>query len=69
MRSDGIKLKDIDPIHALMPYFFKRSCDSTVLVTLNIPFDPIHEYTRRKRAQGQPLSHLAVIIAAQLCAP
>ena len=66
MRSDGTRLKDIDLIHALMPYFFKRRCDSTVLVTLNIPFDPIHEYTRRKRTQGQPLSHLAVILAAAL---
>jgi chloramphenicol O-acetyltransferase len=64
MRSDGIRLKNIDLIHALMPYFFKRRCDSAVLVTLNIPFDPIHAYTRRKRTEGQPLSHLAVILAA-----
>jgi pyruvate/2-oxoglutarate dehydrogenase complex dihydrolipoamide acyltransferase (E2) component len=66
MRTDGIPVKNVDPMHTLMSRLLPRRCDSTVMVTLNIPLDPIRSYTRIKRRESRPVSHLAVIVAASL---
>ena len=66
MRSDGILIQSADPLHSIMPYIMKRRCDSMVMVTLNIPLDPLKNYTRKKRREGGAVSHLAVIVAAVL---
>ena len=64
MGSDRRRVRQSDPIHALMPYLMDRRCDSTIMSTLHIPLDPIRSYLRRKRREGQAISHMALILAA-----
>lgn len=64
MRSDGSRVKDSDPIHTLMPYFMNRRCDSTVMVALSIPLEPMRRFMREKRRENRAVSHIAVILSA-----
>ena len=66
MSFDRRRVRQDDPIHALMPYLMDRRCDSTILVTLNIALDPIRAYLKRKRLENKALSHMALILAATL---
>lgn len=64
MSSDRTRVKDSDPIHTLMPYIMDRRCDSTVMVTLDIPLAPIRSFMRQKRRENRAVSHIAVILSA-----
>ena len=66
MSFDRTRVRQEDPIHALMPFLMDRRCDSTIMTTLNIPLEPIRSYLIRRRAEGRPLSHMALILAAMV---
>ena len=66
MRADGKKLKGADPMYTVAPHIMTKRNDAMNMITLNIPYDPIHKYLNAKRKQGNPLSHMAVLIAAYL---
>lgn len=66
MRADGKRLRNTDPMYTVAAYVMSKRVDSMNMVTLDIPYDPIHEYLNKKRGEGVSLSHLGVIIAAYL---
>ncbi len=66
MRADGKKLKGADPMYTVAPHIMTKRNDAMNMITLDIPYDPIHEYLNAKRKEKTPLSHMAVIIAAYL---
>ena len=66
MRADGKRLRNTDPMYTVAAYVMNKRVDSMNMVTLNIPYDPIHEYLNEKRKQGIAISNLGVIIAAYL---
>ena len=66
MRCDGIKVKNCDPIYALIPYFLTKRYDAMNMTTIDIPVEPMKKYINEKRKEGTPISHLALVLAAYL---
>lgn len=66
MRIDGYKVRNADPMYTLIPRFLTRRYDSMNMITLDVPEEPLRLYMNRKRHDGTPVSHLALIIAAYL---
>lgn len=51
-------------MYALIPYFLTKRYDAMNMITLDLPEEPMKDYMNRKRRDGTPISHLALIIAA-----
>ena len=66
MRSDGKRVKDTEPMYALIPYIMPQRYDALNSVTVHLPYRPIHDYLVKKRKEGVRLSHMSLIIAAYL---
>ncbi len=66
MRADGKRLKHIDPMYKLMPYFMTKRSDAMNMTTVDIPYEPMKRYINDKRNQGEAVSHMALIIAAYM---
>lgn len=66
MRVDGRRVKGMNAMYYLIPQFLTHRWDSMNMITVDIPFDPIKEYRNKKRAEGIPMNHMAVVIAAYL---
>lgn len=66
MRPDGIRVKEADPMYALVPYFLTKRYDAMNMVTIDIPVEPMRKYINEKRKEGQPVSHLGLVLAAYL---
>ena len=66
MRSDGIRVKNADPMYTLVPYVMDKRYDAQNMITLYIPVEPIQEYIQEQRKQGRSISHMAIIMAAYL---
>ena len=63
-RKDGKRFKGADMMYTIAPYIMDKRCDACNSVTVHIPYDPMHEYIIKKRAEGHKMSHLALVIAA-----
>lgn len=63
-RKDGKRFKGADMMYTIAPYIMDKRCDACNSVTVHLPYEPMHEYIVKKRAEGVKLSHLALIIAA-----
>ena len=66
MRCDGKKVVESDPMYYLIPYFLTKRYDSMNMITVDVPEEPMHRYMNRKRREGTPVSHLALVITAYL---
>ncbi len=66
MRPDGYRVKGENPIYTLVPYFLTKRYDSMNMITIELPEEPMREYMNRKRREGTPVSHLALLISAYL---
>lgn len=67
MRSDGRKVKKMDPMYFLIPHFLAHRYDAMNMITLDIPVEPMKKYMNRRRNEdGVHLSHVALVIAAYL---
>ncbi len=64
MRKDGKRVKNVDPMYTLAAYFMEERNDSQNMITVNMPYEPIHNYVLDARKRGVRISHYAVIIAA-----
>lgn len=63
-RSDGRRLKKIDPFFLLMPHIMKRRSDSQVFYSQEIPLAPLDEYIAKKDAEGIKMSYMAIIYSS-----
>jgi len=66
MRADGKRVKNIDPMNLIEPYIMDKRYDAMNMITLDIPIEPMHEYMKKRRREGRPVSHMALILAAYL---
>ena len=64
MRADGKRVKNLDPMYTLAPYFMRRRSDAQNAITVPVPYDNVHDYVLECRKKGVKLSHLTVVIAA-----
>lgn len=64
MRADGKRVKNVDPMYTLAPYFMRERYDAQNMITVNIPYDNVHDYVLDARKRGYKISHMAVVIAA-----
>lgn len=63
-RSDGRRLKKIDPFFLLMPHIMKRRSDAQVFYSQEIPLAPLDEYIAKKDAEGIKMSYMAIIYSS-----
>ena len=66
MRKDGTRVKDADPMYAIVPYVMDKRYDAMNMITLDIPVQPLKNFLREKRQEGKFVSHLGLIIASYL---
>ena len=66
MRPDGKRILAENPLYNLMPYVLTKRYDAMNMVTLDIPEAPLRAYMNAKRAEKQPMSHLALLLTAYL---
>ena len=62
-RTDGRRLRNINPFFLLMPHIMKRRSDSQVFYSQEIPLAPLDEYIAKKDAEGIKISYMAIIYA------
>ncbi len=65
-RKDGVRVKDPDPMYAIVPYVMDKRYDAMNMITLDIPVLPLKDFLKEKRQQGKYVSHLGLIIASYL---
>ena len=63
-RKDGKRYKSPDMMYAIAPHIMAKRSDACNSITVHIPYEPMHEYIVKKRAEGIKLSHMALIIGA-----
>ena len=63
-RADGKRVKNLEPMEHLGPYFMNKRVDAMNAITLDIPYDPMQNYINENRKKGINYSHMALIIAA-----
>ena len=51
-RSDGRKIRSLDPLNMVSPYIMKKRNDANNMVTVSIDIENIEKYIKRKRAEG-----------------
>ena len=64
MRADGKRVKNLDPMYTLAPYFMRNRSDAQNAITVTVPYEDVHGYVLECRKRGFRTSHLAVVIAA-----
>ncbi len=66
MRSDGKRIKAVNPMYEIVPYIMPKRYDAQNLVNIQLDEDRIRDYLREKRATGIQMDHMTVLIAAYL---
>ncbi len=64
MRADGKRVKNVDPMYTLAPYFMRTRSDAQNAITVTVPYENVHDYVLECRKRGFRTSHLAVVISA-----
>jgi len=64
MRADGKRVKNVDPMYTLAPYFMRMRSDSQNAITVTVPYENVHNYVIDARKRGFRVSHLTVVMAA-----
>lgn len=63
-RSDGRRIKTIDPLYQIVPFIMKERSDSQVFYEEKIPVDNLEKYIQKKKQDGRRITHMHVVIAA-----
>ena len=65
-RRDGVWLRDLDALHAIVPYLYPNRADNEAFISERIDLGPIKEYLEKKNAdnQGEPYKFFQVLVAA-----
>lgn len=64
MRADGRRLKKTDPMYRVAAHIMDKRIDAMNMITIDIPYEPMHEYINKKRKEGVRISHMALVLAA-----
>ncbi|MCF0124366.1 MAG: 2-oxo acid dehydrogenase subunit E2 [Clostridia bacterium] len=63
-RSDGKKVKNLEPIFRVVPFIMMERNDAQVLFKQDIPISKMTEYINKKAEEGIRLSYMHIIYAA-----
>ncbi|HKM11868.1 MAG TPA: 2-oxo acid dehydrogenase subunit E2 [Bacteroidales bacterium] len=63
-RRDGWRLRNVDPIFSIMPYFMRKRLDSQVYFDVLLPIDEIEDFIKKHKEDIPGLSMMHIIIAA-----
>lgn len=63
LRSDGRKIKTLDPIFRVIPHVMKERSDSHVYYTQELPIKNIDAYISKKEQEGIKMSYMNIIYA------
>ena len=63
-RRDGWRLRNVDAIFAIMPYFMRKRLDSQVYFDVLLPIDQIEDFIKQHKEEIPGLSIMHIIIAA-----
>lgn len=64
MRADGKRVKNVDPMYTLAPYFMRNRSDAQNAITVTVPYENVHDYVLDARKKGYKFSHLTVVMSA-----
>ena len=64
LRSDGRKLKTLDPLFRVIPHIMKERNDAHVYYTEELPIKYLDEYIAKKNEEGIKMSYMNIIYAA-----
>ena len=65
-RADGNKVRTKDAMYEIVPYIMPKRFDASNSIKVDIDLERIQEYSRKCRARGVKMSHMAILIAAYL---
>ena len=66
-RSDGRRLRSLDPINALMPFIFKTRNSSNINFGDSVEITEVEKYLRKKRLDGYPgMGYLHLFVAGYI---
>jgi hypothetical protein len=65
-RADGNKVSTKDAMYEIVPYIMPKRFDASNSIKVDIDLEKIQEYSRKCRAKGVKMSHMAILIAAYL---
>ena len=65
-RADGNKVRTKDAMYEIVPYIMPKRFDASNSIKVDIDLEKIQEYSRKCRARGVKMSHMAILIAAYL---
>lgn len=63
-RSDGHRIKELDPIFSIIPYIMKTRAESQVMSKKEFRCDVLDEYIKNQKLQGHELSYMSILISA-----
>ena len=64
LRSDGRKIKSLDPLFRVIPHVMKERSDAHVYFSQDIPIKSLDEYIAKKDQEGIKMSYMNIIYAA-----
>ena len=64
LRSDGRKIKSLDPLFRVIPHVMKERSDAHVYFSQEIPVKTLDEYIAKKEQEGIKMSYMNIIYAA-----
>ncbi len=63
-RRDGWRVRNVDPLAEMIPYFFRKRMDSQIYFEATFPIDEIEAFVKKHKEEIPGLSLMHVIIAA-----
>ena len=63
-RSDGRQVHEVEPFQRIVPYIMRTRTDSMNMFEESIPCAGMDNYINMRRAQGEQITYLHVMIAA-----
>ncbi len=66
MRSDGRRLKSLDPLFAIVPHIMPKRYDAQVMFNTEINYTKLRAYLNEKRSEGRKISFMALFAAAYI---
>ena len=63
-RSDGKKVRNLDPIQRLMPHIMPTRADAQNYTSYDVPCEPIDEFIKREYEKGEKYNYMHILIAS-----
>ncbi|MBQ5440812.1 MAG: hypothetical protein IIU36_00925 [Firmicutes bacterium] len=65
-RTDGCRVHTSDAMYEIVPFIMPKRWDASNSIKVDIDLEKLQDYSRKCRAKGIKMSHMAILIAAYL---